>query len=221
MFHQADAWRGRLSLGPAHAGAVLLIILFLAHPIASVFARTADTTKVDTTAQTRQGPAARQSQQKPSATVTPTQEKVESKARANPRICINVEKLGDIMIELYPKEASKSVERILKLVRSGFYDGLKFHRVESYVVQTGAAESSLPPVEGEMFGEKLTHEEGMVGMARLPNDYDSARTQFYICKKHLPLMNGEYTLFGKVIQGMEIVHEIKKGDTIRSIKVVE
>jgi len=221
MFHQADAWRGRLSLGPAYAGAVLLVILFLAHPIASVFAQAADTTKVDSTAQARQKPAARQSQQKPSATVTPKQEKAESKAQANPRISINVDKLGDIMIELYPKEAPKSVERILTLVRSGFYDGLKFHRVELYVVQTGAAESNLPPVEGEMFGEKLTHEEGMVGMARLPNDYDSARTQFYICKKHLPLMNGEYTLFGKVIEGMKLVHKIKKGDTVKSVKVVE
>jgi cyclophilin family peptidyl-prolyl cis-trans isomerase len=60
----------------------------------------------------------------------------------------------------------------------------------------------------------------MVGMARLPDDYDSAKTQFYICKQHLPLMNNEYTLFGKVIQGIDIVKKIKKGDKIKAIAIV-
>jgi len=138
-----------------------------------------------------------------------------------PRINITTEKYGDIVIELYPAEAPKAVERILSLVRSGFYNDLRFHRVESYVIQTGSLESDLAPIEGEMFSEKLTHEAGMVGMARMPDDYDSATTQFYICKQHLPLMNKEYTLFGKVIEGMDIVQKIKRGDVIKKIKVVE
>ena len=142
-------------------------------------------------------------------------------APALPRMVITTEKYGDIVIELYPKEAPKAVARILSLVRAGFYNGLPFHRVESYVVQTGSVESELPPIEGEMFGVKLSHEDGMVGMARLPDDYDSAKTQFYICKQHLPGMNGEYTLFGKVIEGLDIVHKIKKGDRIKTIKAVE
>jgi cyclophilin family peptidyl-prolyl cis-trans isomerase len=145
----------------------------------------------------------------------------EGAATAPPRMVITTEKYGDIVVELYPKEAPKAVERIMSLVRAGFYNGLPFHRVESYVVQTGAGESALPPIEGEMFGVKLTHEDGMVGMARLPDDYDSAKTQFYICKEHLPHMNSEYTLFGKVIQGLDIVHKIKKGDRIKTIKLVE
>ena len=138
-----------------------------------------------------------------------------------PRIAVTTEKYGDIVIELYPKEAPKAVERIVSLVRSRFYNGLTFHRVESYVIQTGALESDLPPIEGEMFSQKLTHEVGMVGMARLPDDYDAAKTQFYICKQHLPLMNNEYTLFGKVIEGLDIVYRIKRGDKIKEIKVVE
>jgi len=138
-----------------------------------------------------------------------------------PRISIATKKYGDIVIELYPAEAPRAVERILSLVRSGFYNDLRFHRVESYVIQTGALENDLAPIEGEMFSENLTHEPGMVGMARMPDDYDSATTQFYICKKHLPLMNKEYTLFGKVIQGMDIVQKIKRGDVIEEIKVVE
>ena len=144
----------------------------------------------------------------------------ETPEAAPPRMLIATEKHGDILIELYPKDAPKAVERIAGLVRSGFYDGLPFHRVESYVIQTGALESDLPKIEGEMFSQKLTHEEGMVGMARLPDDYDSAKTQFYICKKHLPLMNNEYTLFGKVIEGLDIVKKIKKGDKIKTITIV-
>jgi len=145
----------------------------------------------------------------------------EAAGEALSRMVITTEKYGDIVVELYPKEAPKAVKRIVSLVRSGFYNGLWFHRVESYVIQTGAIESDLPKIEGEMFSQKLTHEEGMVGMARLPDDYDGAKTQFYICKQHLPLMNNEYTLFGKVIQGYDIVKKIKKGDKIRTIAIVE
>ena len=144
----------------------------------------------------------------------------EAGGSAPPRMVITTEKRGNIVIELYPEHAPKTVERITSLVRAAFYDGLPFHRVETYVIQTGSAESDLPRLEGEMFSQKLTHEAGMVGMARFPDDYDSAKTQFYICKKHLPLMNKEYTLFGKVIEGIEIVHRIKKGDKIKSIVIV-
>jgi cyclophilin family peptidyl-prolyl cis-trans isomerase len=153
-------------------------------------------------------------------TATAATEGENAAAPALPHMVITTEKYGDIVIELYPDQAPKAVERITSLVESGFYNGLWFHRVEPYVIQTGAVESDLPKLEGEMFSQKLTHEEGMVGMARLPDDYDSAKTQFYICKKHLPLMNNEYTLFGKVIEGMDIVKKIKKGDKIKAITIV-
>ena len=202
MVHQSAARSERVRRHAMRRGRWVLVALFLTLSFSRVGALTIDSTMVDTA--TTRAPV-------PSDTAV----------AANPRISITVPKLGDIVIELYPKEAPKAVGRILTLVKAGFYNGLNFHRVESYVVQTGSAESDLPPVEGEMFSQKLTHEEGMVGMARLPNDYDSARTQFYICKKHLPLMNGEYTLFGKVVAGMGLVHKIKKGDTVKSITVVQ
>lgn len=142
-------------------------------------------------------------------------------APAHPRIRIVVEKRGEIEIELRPDQAPKGVERILALVAAGFYDGLKFHRVEPYLIQTGQKESGLPTVEGEMFSQKMTHEEGSVGMARLLQNYDSATTQIYICKKHLPLMNGEFTLVGRVTSGMDVVRQVKKGDRIVSVRVVE
>ena len=138
----------------------------------------------------------------------------------NPKIRIVVEKRGEIVIELLPEKAPKACARILELVKSGFYAGLPFHRVESYLVQTGARETALPPVEGEMFSQRMSHDRGMVGMARLPNNYDSATTQFYIMKEHRPLLNSEYTLFGRVVEGMDVVDKIKKGDKIKSIAIV-
>jgi len=141
--------------------------------------------------------------------------------KANPRICISLKKGGRIIIELYPDQAPIAVNRILELVKKDFYDGLRFHRVEDYLVQTGKGDIEIEPIEGEMFGQDLKHEVGMVGMARLPDDYDSATTQFYICKKRLPRLNGEYTLIGKVVEGMDLVFKIKKGDKIKSIDIVE
>jgi len=144
----------------------------------------------------------------------------DSAALAKPRILVTVEKRGAIVIELIPDQAPKACERMLALVKAGFYNGLKFHRVESYLVQTGVGESALPPVEGEMFSQHLSHQAGMVGMARFPDNYDSATTQFYIMKEPRPLLNAEYTLFGRVVEGMDVVRAIKKGDTIKSIEVV-
>jgi len=145
----------------------------------------------------------------------------EDPLKSNPRICINLRKGGKIIIELYPDQAPKAVERILALVKKGFYNGLRFHRVEPYLVQTGKKDIEIEPLIGEMFGEDLKHEVGMVGMARLPDDYDSATTQFYICKKRLPRLNGEYTLFGKVVEGMDLVMKLKKGDKIGTVEIVK
>lgn len=137
-------------------------------------------------------------------------------------LCMKLEKGGTVIIELYPDKAPKTVERIMKLAGEGFYDGLKFHRVESFLVQTGKADHDLPPLEGEMYGQrKIWHEEGMVGMARLPSGYDTATTQFYIMKERMPKLNGEYTLFGRVVSGMEHVHALKKGHKIENLTICD
>lgn len=140
---------------------------------------------------------------------------------AYPRILFTLEKGGTIIIELYPDQAPLACERILLLVRAGFFDGLKFHRVESYLVQTGKKDHEYPPVEGEMWSQKLKHEPGAAGMARFPNDYDSATTQIYILKESKATFNGEYTLFGMVVEGMETVAKIKKGAKIETVVIVE
>jgi len=129
---------------------------------------------------------------------------------------IRMDEGGIIKLEFMEEKAPLAVKRIKKLIRSGFYDGLKFHRVESYLVQTGKKDHQYPPVPGEMFSQYIRHTRGMTGMARLPDDYDSATTQFYICKKDIPSINGEYTLFARVIEGMDVVQEIEEGDRIES-----
>ena len=153
------------------------------------------------------------------STATPDTATVEAVSRKG--LCMELDKGGSVVIELYPEKAPKTVARIMKLAEEGFYDGLKFHRVESFLVQTGKGKHDLPQLEGEMFGQKIWHEEGMVGMARLPNGYDTATTQFYIMKERMPKLNGEYTLFGKVLSGMEHIHSLEKGRKIHSLSVCD
>lgn len=138
-----------------------------------------------------------------------------------PRVRIT---LGDdrvVVLEMIPDEAPIAVERFLELVRDEFYNGLRFHRVESYLVQAGKRDHDYPPIEGEMFGQTLMHEEGMVGMARYTNSYDSATTQFYIMKEHHAVFNCEYTLFARVVEGMDIVHNIEKNDKIENMEIID
>jgi cyclophilin family peptidyl-prolyl cis-trans isomerase len=139
----------------------------------------------------------------------------------SPRVEIVMENGGRIVLELLPKEAPITVERFTELVRDGFYDGLRFHRVESWLVQTGKKDSELPPIEGEMFSQNLKHDKGMVGMARLVDDYDSATTQFYILKECKNALNSEYTIFACVTSGMDVVEKIEKGDEIKTIRFLE
>ena len=124
-------------------------------------------------------------------------------------------------MDLMPEEAPITVERFTLLVNEGFYNGLKFHRVESWLIQTGKKETKLESIEGEMFFQSLKHDKGMVGMARYPDDYESATTQFYILKECKNALNGEYTIFACVVEGMDVVVNVKKGAKIKEIKFVE
>lgn len=190
--------------GACTAVGLLLVVLLISFPIPVQAAPVTGSAATDTTAAEGEKAAAEKGEKE-----------------ANPKISIAMKDGGTIVIELYPDAAPQTVKRILDLVKEGFYDDCKFHRVESYLIQTGQRESELPPLEGEMFGQTLCHEEGMVGMARLVDDYDSATTQFYICKQRLLKLNCEYTLFGRVIEGMELVHKMKKGTKIEHVALVE
>ena len=135
---------------------------------------------------------------------------------------------GDVRIELFPDVAPGHVKRIKELANSGKYNGVVFHRViDGFMAQTGDVKfgnsssdnfdlrkagmggSDLPDLPAEF--NDLPHEKGTVSMAR-SSDPNSANSQFFICFEPAPFLDRNYTVFGKVIEGMEYVDKIKKGD---------
>ena len=122
---------------------------------------------------------------------------------------------GRVVIELLPKVAPLTVARIKKLTRMGFYDGTPFHRViPGFMAQggdptgTGTGGSDLPNLKAEF--SNIPFKRGTLGMART-QDPNSANSQFFICFADAPWLNGQYTVFGQVVQGMEYVDQLKKG----------
>ncbi len=122
---------------------------------------------------------------------------------------------GVVIIEMLPKIAPNHVERIKKLVKTKFYDNTPIHRViEGFMAQmgdptgTGGGGSDLPDLKQEFSSEP--HVRGIVSMARTP-DPDSANSQFFIMFDSAPSLDGQYTVWGRVIEGMEFVDLIKKG----------
>ena len=137
-------------------------------------------------------------------------------------------KNGEVKIELFPDIAPKHVERIKILANEGKYDGVVFHRViEEFMAQTGDVQfgnsslesfdlkragtggSNLPDLPAEF--SNLPHEKGTLSMAR-SSDPNSGNSQFFICLESAPHLDRNYTVFGKVIEGMDFVDQIKRGD---------
>ena len=135
---------------------------------------------------------------------------------------------GNVKIELFNDVAPKHVERIKELANSRKYDNVVFHRViDGFMAQTGDVKfgnssnndfdlkkagmggSNLPDLKSEF--NDLPHERGTLSMAR-SQDPNSANSQFFICFKPAPSLDRQYTVFGKVIEGMEFVDKIKRGD---------
>ncbi len=124
-------------------------------------------------------------------------------------------KTGPVAIELRPDLAPNHVARIKELASKGFYDGIVFHRViPGFMAQTGdptgtgSGGSDLPNLKAEFSGE--SHVRGTCSMARSANP-DSANSQFFICFADAPWLNRQYTVWGKVVDGMDHVDAIKKG----------
>tara|TARA_B100001540_G_C15782079_1_gene631482 strand:- start:1194 stop:1679 length:486 start_codon:yes stop_codon:yes gene_type:complete len=136
---------------------------------------------------------------------------------------------GDVKIEMFPDVAPNHVKRITELANSGKYDNVVFHRViDGFMAQTGDVQfgksdskdfdlrragmggSDLPDLKQEF--NDVPHERGTVSMARSSSP-DSANSQFFICFKQASFLDRQYTVFGKVIEGMEFVDKIKRGDS--------
>jgi cyclophilin family peptidyl-prolyl cis-trans isomerase len=139
-----------------------------------------------------------------------------------PVVEIELEKEGLVALELYPDAAPNHVAGFLDLIGKGFYNGLVFHRVvPNFVVQGGCPDGIGTGGPGYMIGAEFNarpHVTGTLAMARSSNP-DSAGSQFYICLEPQPGLDGQYTVFGQVIEGMEHVHKIKKGDGIKEIRI--
>ncbi len=144
---------------------------------------------------------------------------------------------GDVKIELFPDVAPDHVNRIKELADNGKYDNVVFHRViDGFMAQTGDVKfgnansdtfdlrragmggSDLPDLNQEF--SSLPHDRGTLSMAR-SSDPNSANSQFFICFKPAPFLDRQYTVFGKVIEGMEFVDKIKRGDEANNGSVSE
>jgi cyclophilin family peptidyl-prolyl cis-trans isomerase len=129
---------------------------------------------------------------------------------------------GDIVFGFYPNEAPMHCAAFLKLTEAGFYNGLAFHRYEpGFVIQGGDPDGNGTGGPGyKLDGEfsNLPHLKGTVAMARSSNP-NSAGSQFYICIEAAPFLNKQYTVFGQVSEGQDVVDAIRAGDIMTSVTV--
>src|SRR5439155_2550146 len=142
----------------------------------------------------------------------------------NYRVTIQTNK-GNIMLELYPGDAPKTVNNFVFLARQGFYDGLKFHRVISnFMIQGGDPTGTGTGGPGYRFEDEvknnpLKHETDVISMANAcPNTNGS---QFFITHSPQPHLNGKHTVFGKVIEGQDVVNAIRQGDVMQKVTIAE
>lgn len=138
---------------------------------------------------------------------------------------VEVEGKGKFVIELNLEKAPKTAGNFIKLAKEGFYNGLTFHRVvPGFVVQGGDPNGNGTGGPGYTipFEETgLKHEDGAVAMARRGDDKNSAGSQFYICLGPQHQLDGDYAVFGKVIQGMDVVRKIQQYDIMKEVTITE
>ncbi len=149
-----------------------------------------------------------------------------------PNVTIETEK-GNIIIELYPEAAPATVANFAQLIENGFYDGVTFHRyVPGFVIQGGDPDgtgSGGPgwTIRGEFQDPDLRdkmppHDKGVIAMARTQNP-DSAGSQFYICltsdQRSVGHLDGNYTTFGKVIEGIDVVEALRERDVMKKVTI--
>lgn len=134
---------------------------------------------------------------------------------------------GTMILELFDDDAPKTVENFIKLSTSGFYNGLNFHRViPNFVIQGGCprGDGSGGPgyvIPCELTGRKQFHDRGVISMAHAGRN--TGGSQFFIChnRQNTSHLDRNHTVFGKVIENVEVIDKIKQGDKIISIKIEE
>ena len=156
-------------------------------------------------------------------------------AGAGPIVVLETAK-GVIEFETYPEEAPKTVARVVELARKGFYNGHRFHRAEpNFLIQVGDPQSRNVTMQewwgrgagtGKPIGvaeitKKRRHVRGAVAMAYPGSDPRAADCQFYIVLQPKPELDGKYTVFGKVITGLDVVDRIRRSDLLKKASVRE
>ena len=153
---------------------------------------------------------------------------------AGPIIVLETVK-GTIEFETYPEEAPKTVARVIELVKKNFYNGLRFHRAEpNFLIQVGDPASRNVAMQewwgrggsGKTIGaaeitKKRRHVRGAVAMAYPGTDPRNADCQFYIVLKAHPELDAKYTVFGKVITGLDVVDQIRRSDVLKRATIRE
>jgi peptidylprolyl isomerase/peptidyl-prolyl cis-trans isomerase B (cyclophilin B) len=167
--------------------------------------------------------AMQQAANKPAKEPVKTEAKKEQKMSDSNIVKMELEE-GTVTIELYPDVAPNTVASFKKLIKKGFYDGLTFHRViPGFMAQGGDPDGTGMGGPGFTLKAEFNHKKhvrGTVAMAR-SSDPDSAGSQFYICYAPQPHLDGQYTVFGQVIDGMEFVDKLHNGSIIKKMTLVE
>ena len=134
---------------------------------------------------------------------------------------------GKIVCELFPDKAPMSVTNFVQLSNGGFYEGLKFHRyVQNFVIQGGDPDGTGRGGPGYTIPAEigLLHEKGALAWARLPDQINpqkrSSGSQFYITLEKTAFLDGEYSVFGKTISGMDVVSSLRQDDVIQKIDII-
>ena len=134
---------------------------------------------------------------------------------------------GNMEVEFFEADAPNTVENFIKLARQGFYNGLKFHRViPDFVIQGGCPRGDGTGGPGykikcELTGENQYHDRGVLSMAHAGRD--TGGSQFFIChsRRNTAHLDRNHTCFGKVVEGLEVIDDIRQGDLIKKIEVHE
>jgi len=146
------------------------------------------------------------------------------------KIAVIVTEKGNIEIKLLDDGAPKTIDNFISLVNQGFYDGLTFHRkVPGELIQTGSPNPDGTGGPGYSIDDEASpykHIAGAVAMAKLPGKEgnptpNTAGSQFYICLKPLPSLDGKYAVFGTVVNGLDVAGKINVGDKINQISIIE
>lgn len=140
---------------------------------------------------------------------------------SNSQVRIATDK-GDMVVRLFPDDAPMHAAAFLKLVENGFYDGLSFHRVEpGFVIQGGDPDGDGTGGPGYRLKAEFNsrpHMRGTLAMARSSNP-DSAGSQFYICLGDARFLDGQYTVFGEMTDGLDTLDAIRRGDKMQKLTV--